>query len=186
MRRVPDALLSSEGPSYSNHSSWEVLWYEAKEWAETGGVFKDAAGWGCAFVWSVYNLAHVYNTETPRLSVFDPHKQCGPASWGFACFFRHFAAGVQAVEREREREREALWVSGGGTVLEETAGCLPTGSDAAAGAVEGEHTCHPVRLTLFSLLVCMRIMDSPIHCQDVILYSVLPHMLTTAFQTGRQ
>lgn len=41
-----------------------------------GGVFKDVIGWGCAFVWPVYNLAHVNNSETQRLSVFDPHMQC--------------------------------------------------------------------------------------------------------------
>lgn len=71
--------------------------------------------------------------------------------------------------------------------LEKTAGCLPTGSDAAAGAVVREHTCHPVSLTLFSLLVSMWIMDSAfIRCQDVILYSMLPHMLTLAFQIGFQ
>lgn len=61
------------------------------------------------------------------------------------------------------REKEALWVGGGGMWLEKTAGCLPTGSDAAAGAVVGEHTCHSVRLTLFSLLVSMWIMDSASH-----------------------
>lgn len=66
-------------------------------------------------------------------------------------------------------------------------GCLPTGSDAAAGAVVGEHTCHSVRLTLFSLLVSMWIMYSArTHCQDVILYSMLPHMLTLAVQIGWQ
>ncbi len=89
--------------------------------------------------------------------------------------------------KRKAREREALWVGGGGMWLEKTAGCLPTGSDAAAGAVVGERTCHSVRLTLFSLLVSMWIMDSAcIHCQDVILYSMLPHMLTLAFQIGLQ
>lgn len=82
---------------------------------------------------------------------------------------------------------EALWVGGGDMWLEKTAGCLLTGSDAAAGAVAGEHTCHSVRLTLFSLLVSMWIMNSArIHSQDVILYSMLPHMLTLAFQIGLQ
>ena len=33
-----------------------------------------------------------------------------------------------------------------------TAGCLPTGSDAAAGAFVGERTCHSQRLTVFSFV----------------------------------
>lgn len=75
----------------------------------------------------------------------------------------------------------------GGMWLEKTAGCRLTGSDAAAGAVVGEHTCHSVSLTLFSLLVSTWVMNSAcIHCQDVILYSMLPHMLTLAFQIGWQ
>ena len=88
----------------------------------------------------------------------------------------------------KAQEREALWVGGGGMWLERQQVVCPAGcSDAAAGAVVGEHTCHSVRLTLFSLLVSMWIMYSArTHCQDVILYSMLPHMLTLAVQIGWQ
>ena len=125
-------------------------------------------------------------TEKPQGSPSLIHiSSVGPAGWGFA--WSLFFSGREEREREREREREAVWVGGGGMWLEKTAGCLPTGTDAAAGAVVREHTCHSVRLTLFSLLVSMWIMDSArIHCQDVILYSMLPHMLTLAVQTGSQ
>ena len=57
-----------------------------------------------------------------------------------------FTPGLKAEsEREREREREIekereTLGRRGWHVAGETAGCLPTGSDAAAGAVVGEHT----------------------------------------------
>lgn len=37
---------------------------------------------GVAFVWPVYDLAHVNKRETPGRSVSDPHEQCGASGLG--------------------------------------------------------------------------------------------------------
>lgn len=53
----------------------------------------------------MYNVAHVYNRETPRLSGFDPHKQCGACRAGGL----PFTLGVKAQAAEGEgRERGAV------------------------------------------------------------------------------
>lgn len=125
---------------------------------------------GVCIVWPVYNLAHVYNRETPRFSVFDPHKQCEACRLGVCLVFQGFRSECEGIE-ERGTVGRRGW-----HVAEETAGWLPTGNDAAAGAIVREHTCHFVKLT-FSLLVSMWIMDSAhIHCQDVIFFTVCSHI----------
>lgn len=62
-----------------------------------------------------------------------------PADWEFASAFQSsYTVCLEAEVAERERRRRTCrqrWHVAG-----ETAGCLPTGTDAAGGAVLGEHT----------------------------------------------
>lgn len=89
-----------------------------------------------------------------------------PAGWGLAWPLGAFSL-------------EGIEGGGGWHVAQETAGCLPTGGDVEAGAA---HTRPSVRLTVFSLLVSMWIMESArIRCRDMILNIMLPHMLNLTF-----
>lgn len=110
-------------------------------------------GWG-VHLFGLCIIWHTSIAEKPQSSLPLIHmNSVRPAGWGFAWSFRSFTLGVKA----EGADTVSRW---GWHVAQETAGCLPTGSDAAAGAVAGERTCQSARLTLFSLLASMWIMDS--------------------------
>lgn len=168
---MPSFLL--RGPHIQITAAGKCFGKRKSSGQREGRVFKDVTGWGRAFVWPVYNLAHFYNRETPKLWVFDPHRQREACWLGGFLVFQAFYCGCEGKGRQGRR---------GWHVAGETAGCLPTGSVAAAGAVIGEHTCHSVMADIIFFVFSMWIMNSThIHCQHVILCSMLPHMLTLAF-----
>lgn len=86
------------------------------------GVLKAGGG--------VYNLAHVYFQGS--LLLIASNLGCRPAR-SFRPFYMKLNVQIKA-------ERGCEWA--GCHVAGATAGCLPTGTDAAAGAVVGKHTCH--------------------------------------------
>lgn len=94
---MPDALFSSVGALIFKSQQLGSALVRGKGVGRDRGEFflKDVMGRGCAFVWPLYNLAHVYNRETLRLCVFDPHEQCEACRLGVRLVFQVFYSGIR-------------------------------------------------------------------------------------------
>ena len=62
------------------------------------------------FGWPLYNLAHVCNRETPRLSVFDPFEQCEALRLGVSWSFWSLTVGVKAQAGREEVDGGGMWL----------------------------------------------------------------------------